>query len=87
VLRRHSHTPLLLQDLPEACSSSNANSSQPGLSGLPGLTVADKFRAAYVQQAARLREKEQRLWKAQERRQLRASHALRALNAWLDEPA
>jgi hypothetical protein len=40
-----------------------------------------------VEQAARLRDKERRLWKAQQRRQLRSSHALRTLNAWLDEPA
>jgi hypothetical protein len=70
--------------MPEGCSGGSSSSSY---SGLPGLTIADKFRAAYVQQAARLREKEQRMWKAQQRRQLRSSHALRTLNAWLDEPA
>eukprot|EP00882_Tetradesmus_deserticola_P013664 GHRQ01014511.1.p1 GENE.GHRQ01014511.1~~GHRQ01014511.1.p1 ORF type:complete len:318 (+),score=180.58 GHRQ01014511.1:325-1278(+) len=73
--------PQALQDMrEEGCSSS----SQPDA---PVMTVADRFRAAYVEQAARLRDKERRLWKAQQRRQLRSSHALRTVNAWLDEPA
>jgi hypothetical protein len=72
--------PLPLQDMPEdGCSS-----SQPGTAAV---SIADRFRAAYIEQAARLRDKERRLWKAQQRKQLRSSHALRTLNAWLDEPA
>ncbi|WIA11231.1 hypothetical protein OEZ85_011358 [Tetradesmus obliquus] len=72
--------PAALQDLPEeGCSS-----CQPGA---PGPSIADRFRAAYIEQAARLRDKERRLWQQQQRRQLRSSHVLRTLNAWLDEPA
>eukprot|EP00775_Hariotina_reticulata_P011201 gene11201-11351_t len=49
--------------------------------------IAEKFRVAYVQQAARLKEKERRMRVNEQKRQLKASHALRTLNAWLDEPA
>jgi hypothetical protein len=47
--------------------------------------IADKFRQAYIDRAKRLKEKERRLAAAEERKQLRASHALRTLDAWLDE--
>lgn len=47
--------------------------------------IADKFRQAYIDRARRLKEKERRLAAAAERKQLKASHALRTLDAWLDE--
>lgn len=47
--------------------------------------IADKFRQAYIDRARRLKEKERRLAAAEERKQLKASHALRTLDAWLDE--
>jgi uncharacterized membrane protein YfbV (UPF0208 family) len=49
------------------------------------VSIADKFRQAYIDRARRLKEKERRLAAAQERKQLKASHALRTLDAWLDE--
>jgi hypothetical protein len=51
----------------------------------PVVSIADKFRQAYIDRARRLKEKERRLAAAQERKQLKASHALRTLDAWLDE--
>lgn len=47
--------------------------------------IADKFRQAYIDRARRLKDKERRLAAAEERKQLKASHALRTLDAWLDE--
>ena len=53
---------------------------------LPGFrSVAERFRQAYVDQAARAREKERREAEAARRRELRASVVLRAEAAWLDE--
>lgn len=51
----------------------------------PVVHIADKFRQAYVDRARRLKEKERRLLAAEEREQLKASHALRTMHAWLDD--
>lgn len=51
----------------------------------PVVHIADRFKQAYIDRAKRLKEKERRLQAAEERKQLKSSHALRTLNAWLDE--
>lgn len=51
----------------------------------PVVHIADKFRQAYIDRARRLKEKERRLAAAEARKQLKASHALRTMDAWLDE--
>jgi len=53
----------------------------------PVVHIAERFRQAYIDRARRLKEKERRLQAAEERKQLKASHALRTLDAWLDERA
>ncbi|KAF8065639.1 hypothetical protein HT031_003240 [Scenedesmus sp. PABB004] len=76
--------PAALQDVPQGASLAGPGGAGAGAAGG---SLAERFRAAYVEQAARLRERERRLQVAAERKQLRASHALRELQAWLDEPA
>lgn len=51
----------------------------------PVVHIADKFRQAYIDRAKRLYEKERRLAAAEQKKQLKASHALRTMHAWLDE--
>lgn len=51
----------------------------------PVVHIADKFRQAYMDRARRLKERERRLAAAEARKQLKASHALRTMDAWLDE--
>jgi hypothetical protein len=51
----------------------------------PVVHIADKFRQAYIDRAKRLYEKEKRLAAAEQKKQLKASHAMRTMHAWLDE--
>eukprot|EP00955_Chlamydomonas_euryale_P104496 365571-Chlamydomonas_euryale.AAC.6 len=50
-----------------------------------GMSIAERFRQAYIDQDNRLREKERRAAEVLRRRQLRGSPALRAMTAWLDD--
>jgi hypothetical protein len=50
-----------------------------------GLSVAERFREAYIWQRERQRVREQRLAAAEVKKALKSSAALRAMNQWLDD--
>lgn len=68
-----------------AMATAAAAAAQAAQQQEPVVHIAEKFRQAYIDRARRLKEKERRLAAAEARKQLKASHALRTLDAWLDE--
>lgn len=76
-------SPLLLGVGPEALVDLPQGDSRN--QGRPVIHIADKFRQAYIEQAARLKEKEWREWQSEQKKKFRSSKALQAVSKWLDE--
>lgn len=60
------------------------SSGVEGRGAMSQLSIADKFKQAYVEQSMQLREKARREERQATRRQLKSSRALQEVNKWLD---